>query len=266
MGNTTSKYRRSEPDESATDARDPTGREEGDKSNVALGAVRSDVPFASLDGETTDDARVPGSTPEDVAAVSTVPERRACADPADRYEWTPLHLAVLYRRWDDLVHVLDSGARPDSGETATWTTPLITAIGICEYAYVRALLDAGADPNRPASIGHTPLCRAAGTPHASRAIVELLIERGATMRACSADGRTPLHEAAAVGRLDVVALLMRNGADPRVRDREGALPEDLAAAIANYERSFDVLHASRRALERAVDAIAPRSPVAFAAD
>jgi len=44
------------------------------------------------------------------------------------------------------------------------------------------------------------------------------------------DGRTPLHEAAARGRLEVVQMLLENGADFLARTDAGESPEGLATA------------------------------------
>ncbi|MCA9311046.1 MAG: glutaminase A, partial [Phycisphaerales bacterium] len=54
--------------------------------------------------------------------------------------------------------------------------------------------------------------------------IQRLVVRGADVRGADYDGRTPLHLAAADGRLDSVELLLRLGADPTVRDRWNNTP------------------------------------------
>ena len=58
--------------------------------------------------------------------------------------------------------------------------------------------------------------------------VELLLEAGADVNATQAGGFTPLHQAAAAGKLDTVAFLLKNGARKNVRCDQGKLPLDYA--------------------------------------
>jgi len=61
--------------------------------------------------------------------------------------------------------------------------------------------------------------------------VQLLLDRGADVNAASDDGSTPLHKAAGAGRLREVLVLLQKGALARVKNRDGAMPIDLAAKV-----------------------------------
>ncbi|XP_067172139.1 cyclin-dependent kinase 4 inhibitor B-like [Apteryx mantelli] len=92
---------------------------------------------------------------------------------------------------------------------------------------VRALLDAGADPNGTNSFGRTPLqVMKLGSPR----VAELLLQRGADPnRADPRTGCFPAHDAARAGFLDTLAALHRAGARLDLPDGRGRLPLDVAA-------------------------------------
>jgi cytohesin len=54
------------------------------------------------------------------------------------------------------------------------------------------------------------------------------VRNGASPNAKDNDGKTPLHEAALEGRVEIVKLLLERGADPRIADNEGHIPLDYA--------------------------------------
>ena len=79
---------------------------------------------------------------------------------------------------------------------------------------LRALLDAGADPNLKAKGGY-PLHEAVHGDWGSPIAVRLLLEYGAKVDARDENGQTPLMVAADHGELDCIWLLLQAGADPR---------------------------------------------------
>lgn len=58
-------------------------------------------------------------------------------------------------------------------------------------------------------------------------VAELLIQHGANVNVTDLWRFTPLHEAAAKGRFDICRLLLKHGADPSRKNRDGHIPIDL---------------------------------------
>jgi ankyrin repeat protein len=122
------------------------------------------------------------------------------------------------------------------------------AIGPClEYAiyhsplaFIRTLLEIGADPNSPEHAGFPPLiaaltCMRAAPGATARAdaldILRLLLAFGADPNQRGINDYTPLHMAVAEGSLPAVRLLLDAGADPRLSTRidDCETPRELAA-------------------------------------
>ena len=114
-----------------------------------------------------------------------------------------------------------------------------------DAAAIRRLLQSGADPNEPLSIGMRPLHRAVRASHdaSEKKIVQMLLQRGADPSITDEEGITPLvlaarmnnvgavralverwrnhddmnralHMAARYGHHEIVMILLQNGADP----------------------------------------------------
>lgn len=142
--------------------------------------------------------------------------------------------------------------------------PMPMTIGLClEYAiyhsplgFIRTLLEIGADPNPVDHIGFPPLIAALscsravpGSPGRNDVveIVRLLLAFGADPNQRGIEDYTPLHMAVAERNLPAVAVLLDEGADPRLRTRidscetpremaEGAGLAEIAALLAEHER------------------------------
>jgi ankyrin repeat protein len=101
-------------------------------------------------------------------------------------------------------------------------------ISFGDLATTRALLDAGADPNEADGDGYTLLYGAVIVNQTEMA--RLLIERGAKVNAVDPRGMTPLLYAASAdfGDSAMVDLLLKMGANPAARTKEGLTAEDLA--------------------------------------
>ena len=66
----------------------------------------------------------------------------------------------------------------------------------------------------------------------SRAV---LLDRGADINARSNDDRTPLHNAAQDGNIQVVLFLLEHGADVNARDNLGDTPSKLGSDFGQHE-------------------------------
>jgi len=167
---------------------------------------------------------------------------------------------------------------PGEPQLGTGTTPLMRAARNGDYAAMRLLLAAGADPTLAQPKGTTALMMAAGlgrglgvfagdvgTEADLRQAVDLLLERDVDVNHANDDGLTALHLAAQAGLDSVVALLAQHGAQLDVKDKKGRTPVDMAMGVGGrgraggpppvYERTATLL---KRLASDAVPSGAPR--------
>eukprot|EP01138_Halocafeteria_seosinensis_P005163 gb/GECG01005279.1/.p1 GENE.gb/GECG01005279.1/~~gb/GECG01005279.1/.p1 ORF type:complete len:516 (+),score=77.82 gb/GECG01005279.1/:1-1548(+) len=143
---------------------------------------------------------------------------------------SPLHV-VAHRGYTELTELLlvkygcDANARNDKGNT-----PVISA---CEAGFpdvLRVLIEKGkGDVDMPNNKGKFPLMFA--LPNVD--LMQLLLELGkADPNKTGQHGRTPLHKVITLQKVKAIELLLKNGADPNIRDNEkGSTP--LAFAVPN---------------------------------
>ena len=85
-------------------------------------------------------------------------------------------------------------------------------------AFVRTLLELGADPNYEDHDGFPSLIAAISTERPDKVeLVELLLSRGADIQQRGVNDYTPLHYAAARNDAKLIELLLARGADPNAR-------------------------------------------------
>lgn len=111
--------------------------------------------------------------------------------------------------------------------------PLNRAVSLGDVRRVRALIDAGTDPNGRDEAGWFPLLSAAVL--GSTALVEALLDAGADLNAQAADGTTALMKATLWHHTAVVAVLLERGADVHMRDERGWTAAQLAAELGHHD-------------------------------
>ena len=140
----------------------------------------------------------------------------------------------------------DPSAVPNGQMPLTIGSCLVYAIYKSPLAFIRTLLDIGADPNLPVNDGFPPLIAALVTgrdePGAKRRndvdeIIRLLLARGADPNQRGINDYTALHTAVAERNALAVLRLLEGGADPDLRTRidDGETPGELATAAGLIE-------------------------------
>jgi ankyrin repeat protein len=112
-------------------------------------------------------------------------------------------------------------------------------------AFVRKLLDLGADPNYGDHAGFPSLIAALSADRADRQdLLKLLLDHGADTSQRGVNDYTPLHYAAATDDVPAIELLLACGADPSARTNI----DDCATPLEEAERGNH--HAAAAALRR----------------
>ena len=176
---------------------------------------------------------------------------KAGADPNAREEEgkeTPLHWAARAKGSSAVIAVLlKGGANLSARRREAGATPLLLSVWNEDIAVMKALLEAGADPN----VGTVGLGEGGGDTPLHYAVslekpvfITTLLEAGADPNARNKLGETPLDQALNNNNLAVADLLLKGGetekakrTDPNARDRDGrtslhrAAENSAAAAI-----------------------------------
>lgn len=137
---------------------------------------------------------------------------------------TPIHVAVLYERWDNLRALIAAGFDVNAKDT-DGRTPL-ASFGIASVEGVRELVKAGVDVNSPVHGDRTVLMRAVRSSGVE--VVRALLEAGAVTGAQDKQGNTALHHAVEARRADLISLLLQFGAVRDQRNAAGQTPLDVA--------------------------------------
>jgi ankyrin repeat protein len=139
----------------------------------------------------------------------------------NRAGWTALHGAALAGDRGVAEDLLARGAEANAADTLQGRTPLLWAAAGGRGDVVKLLVDHGADVNVRESLGGTtPLICAAGSERGDRALVSLLLDKGAAPEAKDGRGDSALEWARRRGSRENVQALERGG----VRDRAPGEP------------------------------------------
>ena len=130
-----------------------------------------------------------------------------------------LHAAATHGN-EEMVRVFCAkGADPNAAYGDPPITPIVIAVRGDDLPVLKALLDAGGNPNTLVDAedddiderGKTAVCLAAMAGNAR--VLELLVDYGADVNRATNAGMTPLMAATFVGSVDTVQLLLRAGCE-----------------------------------------------------
>jgi beta-lactamase regulating signal transducer with metallopeptidase domain len=120
-----------------------------------------------------------------------------------------------------------------TSSSAVKYSPLHLAVRNANVGIVRALVENGAELNKPDPEGNLPIHIAVQV--ADSDIVELLVSHGADLLQVDQANNTPLHLAAMVAKPDIVKTLLNHGANVNVTNSEGLSPLDIAVMTGKPE-------------------------------
>ncbi|KAK3725015.1 hypothetical protein QZH41_017479, partial [Actinostola sp. cb2023] len=142
---------------------------------------------------------------------------------------SPLHYAAKHDHGEIAKLLLDFGAHPNLNNTCTRTlTPLQLACWFDSSETAHILIGNGADVSTGARYGQLAIHCAAARSRPG-ILEELLVKGKANPNYKDNSGFTALHIAANTGRLEIVQVLLRHGADVTLRDNDGNTPAHIAA-------------------------------------
>lgn len=136
---------------------------------------------------------------------------------------------ALYGTIEAMKDLISKGANVNEQDTDGGTTALIQATAIGNIEKAKLLVAHGADVEGKDRDGWSPMMTAADLGISD--MIKFLLDRGANINAVHKNGETPLMRAAkneTPHHLETIALLLRNGADPKAKDDHGRTALDIA--------------------------------------
>jgi uncharacterized protein len=227
-------------------------------------------------------ALIIASTMGKTDVVKVLVENGAAANMPDRNGFTPLHAAIRDSDYGEnrtqratavaivkvlLAHGANANIRLKQEKPSARTpdeielqgaTPLALAAEVNNLDAIKALMEAGADPNIATEKGTTPLMLASGAgtdvqrPRSleERALAietaKFLVDHGADVNAAGQFGWTALHAASYQGLNDVVEFLASKGAKLDTKDELGQTPLSISLSVLTKEAGARRLQIPRR--------------------
>lgn len=172
--------------------------------------------------------------------VKALLDAGADAGALDRHGQTALHLCCEHGEAECLAVILRHYAHNPSPHLEVRNyeglTPLHLAVQNRDIKVTRILLDGGAEINAGDNkSGRSPLMHAVENDCID--MVKLLIESRCDVNAQSYSGNTALHSACGRGRIEIVRVLLKNGADNSLKNNHN----DTAIMVAKNKKVSDVL-------------------------
>jgi ankyrin repeat protein len=225
------------------------------------------------------------SEAKSLECVQLLLDRGATVNVLDSLGLTPLHEAARAGHLPVVALLLANGADPNLRELVSsedtvdvdYTAPIgLTPLHLAAFSahsrsgieLVQRLLEAGASAELPDDLGNTALHAAVSKKRLDDQnktesieslnyqeavvdfVVKAILDKGVSINAAIISGATALHLAASNGWGSAVMTLLEAGADPRIADKNGLLPEHYAAK--SLERELEtMLVASRQYWENA---------------
>ena len=157
----------------------------------------------------------------------------------DKFEYTPLHTAALYKQGEAVQALLDAGANINA--RCVDGKPVHLAATRAEYLNsspdpLNLLVKAGANPNEPNGKKLPPLihflnsisCMVSSKEYIDEPrvieIVSGLLDKGADVNITDGDKNTPLHAACSIRKRGIIKLLLDRGADHKARNKRKDTP------------------------------------------
>ncbi len=185
-----------------------------------------------------------------VWAVQILVSRGADVNLPDDFGDLPLAYAIDAENLDLMRYLVKAGADPNGGKADK--LPIIAAVQGNRVAALGELIRMGAKTSVVDSGGVTLLQLAAQAEYWE--ILTLLLETRPApdlLNKGDSEGRTPLHEAALVGKTDIVRQLLDAGAQRSVKDRDGWTPLAYVEQKIRKEPNNQGLRACAELLKRA---------------
>ncbi|MBL1148223.1 MAG: hypothetical protein HND56_01300 [Pseudomonadota bacterium] len=185
-----------------------------------------------------DYALIEAAADNDEALVMKYLEDGADPNTIGDFGWTALHEACAHSSINPKIirALLDAGAEPNL-HTSEGFSCLLLAVQRPDTDVVEMLLDAGANPNHLSGGRAGPLYYAADSDNPK--MVKLLLDKGADVAKLNKDGDTVLHVLVKEGQERKIYNLIVAGADENVKNKAGESAIDMAKRLADNDKQYN---------------------------